>query len=88
MKYSKHAVDRVALKRQINDYLQRNEFEKKMINNSYYKIFVSINKNNIWLLKSQMEKFDKMQANHYIVGEFEKSFFRFLQKLWNKKSDS
>lgn len=88
VKYSKHAVDRVALKRQINNYLQQNEFDKKMINWSYYKIFVSINKNNIWVLKSQMEKFDKLQANHYIVGEFERCFFNFLKKLWRKAQDS
>lgn len=88
VKYSKHAVDRVALKRQINSYLQKNWFEKKLINDSYYKIFVSINKNNIWLLKSQMEKFDKVHANHYIVEEFEKSFFKFLKKLWSKQMES
>ena len=88
VKYSKHAVDRVALKRQINTYLQKNWFEKKMINDSYYKVFVSINKKNIWVLKSQMEKFDKVQANHYIVEEFEKSFFKFLKKLWSKQKES
>ena len=88
VKYSKHAVDRVALKRQINTYLQKNWFEKKMINDSYYKVFVSINKKNIWVLKSQMEKFDKVQANHYIVEKFEKSFFKFLKKLWSKQKES
>ena len=63
-------------------------WKDRMINGNYYKIFVSLNKNNISLLKSQMEKFDKVYANHYIIGEFEKSFFKFLKKLWNQKSDS
>ena len=88
VKYSKNAVERVALKRQINTYLQKNWFDKKIINGWYYKIFVSINKNNIWLLKSQMEKFDKIQVNHYITEEFEKSFFKLLKKLWKETRDS
>ena len=88
VKYSKKAVDRATLKRLINTYLQENWFDKKIINWCYYKIFVSINKNSIWLLKSQMEKFDKAQGNHYIAKEFEKSFFKLLKKLWKETYDS
>jgi hypothetical protein len=40
-----------------------------------------MNKNNISEIKSQIEKFDKQQANHYILGEFKKSFLFFLSKL-------
>ncbi len=88
LKYSKYATKRVALKRQINNYLQQNWFATKPIDDKFYKIFVSINKNNIGLLKNQTEKFDKIQSNHYILEEFKKSFLKFLKKLWNKKSNS
>ena len=87
LKFSKRAVQRVWVKRQINSYIKKNWFDKSEINGSYYKIFVTMNKNKLWILKSQMEKFDKVQVNHYIVEEFEKSFFKFLKKLWNKKVD-
>lgn len=83
LKYSKRAVNRVALKRQINFYLQKNWYTKKQINWNFYKIFISINKNCVSELKCQIEKFDKQQANHYIQSEFEKSFFKFIKKLWN-----
>ncbi len=83
LKYSKRAVNRVALKRQINSYLKNNWYEKKQINWNFYKIFISINKNCVSELKSQIEKFDKAQWNHYILLEFEKSFFKFIKKLWN-----
>lgn len=82
LKYSKKAVDRVALKRKINFYLQKKCFDKQQINWNFYKIFISINKNKISELKSQMEKFDKDGVNHYIVSEFEKSFLKFINKLW------
>lgn len=83
VKFSKRAVNRVWLKRQINSYIQKNKLENEMIKWKFYKIFVSINKNNIWELKSQLEKFDKQGINHYIQGEFEKSFFKFKNKIWN-----
>lgn len=83
VKFSKRAVKRVALKRIINNYLLKNELSYKLINWKFYKIFISINKNCVWDLKSQMEKFDKQQRNHYIVREFEKSFLKFTNKIWN-----
>ena len=87
LKFSKRAVQRVWVKRQINSYIKKNWFDKNNIGWNYYKVFVTMNKNKLWILKSQMEKFDKVQVNHYIVEEFEKSFFKFLKKLWNKKVD-
>ncbi len=82
LKYNKKAVYRASLKRQIISYLQDNSFIEKDINGRFYKIFISMNKNNISEIKSQIEKFDKQQANHYILGEFKKSFLFFLSKLW------
>jgi RNase P protein component len=83
VKYNKRAVERVRLKRIVNTYLSNNWYDKKVINGKFYKIFVFINKNSISELKSQMEKFDKEHVNHYISSEFEKSFFKFLNKIWN-----
>ena len=82
LKYNKRAVNRALLKRAMLVYLQENLFETKEINGKFYKIFVSINKNNIWELKSQIEKFDKYTTNHYILEDFKKSFLFFLSKLW------
>lgn len=86
LKFSKRAVLRVWVKRQINSYIKMNWFDKNEISGNYYKIFVTMNKNKLWILKSQIEKLDKKEANHYIVSEFEKSFFSLLKKIWNKKS--
>lgn len=83
MKYNKRAVKRVELKRQINSYVQKNNIINTSINWKFYKIFVSLNKNNIWELKSQLEKFDKRGVNDYIVWEIEKTFFKFKNKIWN-----
>lgn len=82
LKYNKKAVSRVSLKRAILNFLRDSWFEKKDINGKFYKIFVSINKNNIWELKSQIEKFDKHNINHYILQDFQKSFLFFLSKIW------
>lgn len=82
LKYNKKAVHRSSLKRQIISYLQNNNFIEKYINGKFYKIFISINKNSIWELKSQIEKFDKSMTNHYIIKDFEKSFLFFLSKIW------
>lgn len=82
IKYHKRATKRASLKRNIVTYLQDNDFVNKDINGKFYKIFVSINKNNIWELKSQIEKFDKHTTNHYILQDFQKSFLFFLSKLW------
>lgn len=82
VKYSKRAVQRVRLKRIINNYLLGNWYDKKNINWKFYKIFVFINKNSISELKSQMEKFDKSYINHYITVQFEKSFLKFIDRLW------
>lgn len=86
VKFSKRAVQRVWLKRQINSYIKKNWYDKSSINWNFYKIFVTMNKNKLWILKSQIEKLDKKESNHYIVSEFEKSFFNFLKKIWNKKN--
>ena len=86
VKFSKRAVQRVWVKRQINSYIKKNWFDKESINWNYYKIFVTMNKNKLWFLKSQIEKLDKKEANHYIVSGFEKSFFSLLKKIWKKKS--
>lgn len=86
VKFSKRAVQRVWVKRQINSYIKKNGYDKKSINWNYYKVFVTMNKNKLWILKSQIEKLDKKESNHYIVSEFEKSFFNFLKKIWNKKN--
>lgn len=83
LKYSKKAVKRVFLKRQIVSYIQKNNLDKKPINNKFYKIFVILNKKNIWELKSQIEKFDKRELNQYILEEFKDSFLKFSKKLWN-----
>ena len=83
VKYSKRAVQRVKLKRIINNYLSKNWYDKKAINWKFYKIFVFINKNSISELKSQIEKFDKSYTNHYITIQFEKSFLKFIDRLWN-----
>jgi RNase P protein component len=83
LKYNKRAVSRVQFKRLIVNFLQKNDFVKKDINNSFYKIFITINKKNIWELKSQIEKFDKQELNHYIIKEFKDSFLKFSKKLWN-----
>lgn len=83
VKYSKRAVQRVKLKRIINNYLSKNWYDKKTINWKFYKIFVFINKNSISELKSQIEKFDKSYTNHYITAQFEKSFLKFIDRLWN-----
>lgn len=84
LKFNKRAVQRVSMKRQINSYIKKNWFDRNSINGNYYKIFVTMNKNKLWILKSQIEKLDKKESNHYIVSEFEKSFFRFLKKIWNE----
>ena len=84
LKFNKRAVQWVSMKRQINSYIKKNWFDKNSINGNYYKIFVTMNKNKLWILKSQIEKLDKKESNHYIVSEFEKSFFRFLKKIWNE----
>ena len=84
LKFNKRAVQRIRIKRQINYYIKKNWFDKNSINGNYYKIFVTMNKNKLWILKSQIEKLDKKESNHYIVSEFEKSFFRFLKKIWNE----
>ena len=82
VKYSKRAVQRVRLKRIINSYLYDNWYDKKEINWKFYKIFVFINKNSISELKSQIEKFDKSYTNHYIIDNFQKSFLKFIDKVW------
>jgi len=82
LKYDKRAVYRVSLKRTILRFLKENWFEKKDINWKFYKIFVSINKNGIWELKNQTERFDKATTNNYIVEQFQKSFLFFLSKIW------
>ena len=87
LKFNKRAVQRVWLKRQINLYIKNNWFDKNDINWNYYKIFVTMNKNKLWILKAQIEKLDKKESNHYILLEFEKSFFNFLKKIWNKKCE-
>ena len=87
VKYNKRAVERVRLKRIINTYLSKNWYDKKPINWKFYKIFVFINKNSISELKSQMEKFDKDYVNHYIGVQFEDSFLKFMNKLWNYRKD-
>jgi ribonuclease P protein component len=86
VKFSKRAVQRVWVKRQINSYIKKNWFDQKSIDWNYYKVFVTMNKNKLWILKSQIEKLDKKESNHYIVSEFEKSFCSFLKKIWNKKN--
>lgn len=82
LKYDKRAVYRVSLKRAILRFLKENWFEKKDINWKFYKIFVSINKNGIWELKNQTERFDKATTNNYIVEQFQRSFLFFLTKIW------
>ena len=82
LKYNKKAVHRTSLKRQIISYIQDNGFVEKDINDRFYKIFITINKNNISEIKSQTEKFDKQKTNHYILSEFKGSFLFFLSKLW------
>jgi RNase P protein component len=82
IKYSKKAVQRVALKRQLITYIQWNKLVDQKINNKFYKIFVNLNKKNISELKSQIEKFDKGASNQYILKEFKSSFFRFSKKIW------
>lgn len=82
LKYDKRAVYRASLKRAILRFLKENWFEKKDINWKFYKIFVSINKNGIWELKNQTERFDKATTNNYIVEQFQKSFLFFLSKIW------
>lgn len=86
LKFSKRAVQRVWLKRKINSYIKNNWFDKTNLNWKYYKIFITMNKNKLWILKSQMEKIDKACINNYIVSEFEKSFLQFLKKIWNKRN--
>jgi len=83
LKYSKKAVYRVSLKRQLITYVQQNDLSKKMINWKYYKIFVTLNKKNISDLKSQIEKFDKRGGNHYILEQFKNSLLNFSKKVWN-----
>lgn len=82
LKYSKKAVIRNSLKRKIISFLQSENFQNKKIWIRYYKIFVNLNKKNIWELKSEIQRFDKRDANHYILEEFKKSFLFFLSKLW------
>ena len=61
VKFSKRAVQRVWVKRQINSYIKKNWYDKSSINWNYYKIFVTMNKNKLWILKSQIEKIDKKE---------------------------
>ncbi len=75
VKYSKHAVDRVALKRQINTYLQKNWFENKMINDSYYKVFVSINKKKYMSFKKSNGKIWQSTGKSLYCGGVWKKFF-------------
>ncbi len=82
LKYNKKAVYRISLKRKILRFLRESWFEKKDINGKFYKIFININKNNIWELKSQIEKFDKHTTNHYILNKLKDSFLFFLSKIW------
>lgn len=82
MKYSKFAIRRTAIKRLILNYIRENSLDKKDVSGKYYKIFVNMNKKNIWDLKNQVEKFDKVQANNYILQDFQKSFLFFLSKIW------
>jgi RNase P protein component len=82
LKYNKKAVCRTSLKRAILRFLKENWFEKKDINWKFYKIFISVNKSNIWELKNKIERFDKATTNNYIVEQFQKSFLFFLSKIW------
>lgn len=82
LKYNKKAVHRTVIKRQILTFIQDKDLINKKINGKFYKIFITLNKKNIWELKSQIEKFDKTAINHYILTEFENSFFRFFKIVW------
>ena len=82
LKYHKKAVHRVSIKRAILRFLKENWYEKKDINTRFYKIFISLNKKNIWELKNQIERFDKADANNYILKQFKNDFLFFLSKIW------
>lgn len=55
IKWSKRAVKRVALKRLVIWYVQKNNLINKKIEEKHYKIFIWLNKNSIEKLKEKMD---------------------------------
>ncbi len=81
LKFSKKAVFRHQIKRFVIDYVQKNNLDKLKINNSYYKIFIMINKASVSFLQKEIEKLDKKDIISFVQWEFKKSQRIFENKV-------
>jgi ribonuclease P protein component len=86
IKYNKNAVHRNAIKRAVIQEAER-VFNKNTFQ-SYYKVFITLNKNKIPLLQKEFENMEKKDIILRIQSYFNKSFIALSKHLWKSSTIS
>ena len=74
IKYSKHAADRNLLKRAIMRRVKTNVTGEIPTGNSYYKVFILLNKNKLEQLQKDVANQDRKQIIPHIQRQLSQSF--------------
>ncbi|MBU0626458.1 hypothetical protein KKG31_04025 [Patescibacteria group bacterium] len=81
LKLSKKAVFRHIIKRAIVTYIQANDLSHNSLKESFYKIFIMVNKSSLPLFQKAIEKLDKKAIISLAQKEFEKAWQAFFKKI-------
>jgi len=88
IKYSKHSADRNLLKRAIMRRVQTNVTWEIPTGNTYYKIFILLNKNKLEQLQKDVANQDRKHIISHIQRQFAQSFTALSRHLWASSKTS
>lgn len=82
LKFCKKAVYRNVLKRLIIDEVRKNNFvEQKFMDEKYYKVYISLNKKNLEILKEKFDTLSSLEFSKFFRTEFTNTFKFFVRKI-------
>ena len=88
IKYSKHSADRNLLKRAIMRRVKTNINWEIPTGNSYYKVFILLNKNKLEQLQKDVANQDRKHIISHIQRQFAQSFTALSRHLWTLSKTS
>lgn len=82
LKFCKKAVYRNVLKRMIISEVKNNNLvDQKFIDGKYYKIYISLNKKNLEILKEKFDTLSSTEFSNFFRAEFTNTFKFFVKKI-------
>jgi len=88
IKYSKHSADRNLLKRAIMRRVKINAAGEIPTGNTYYKVFILLNKNKLEQLQKDVANQDRKHIIFHIQRQFAQSFTALSRHLWTLSKTS